>query len=145
MTEQEMRETEVLAPQSLTELSAYVDSLVNMPHDYGTCVYAMSMAAEAAFRYVAHQLGVTGFQASCADLDFLKRVRGLKGPFAIIDANDMLYPQYNIQNKVAGWMEEWKPWAREEAKKKLADPLNSQAHPNVKARWEELAGLDKPE
>ena len=75
MTEQEMRDTEVPRANTIGELSDYIESLVQQEHDYGTCVYAMSMAATAAFNYVARRLGVTGFQASCADMDVLRRTR----------------------------------------------------------------------
>lgn len=61
--EKGMREAKVPWPHTKEQLTEYVESLVNRTHDYGTCVYAMSMAAEAAFNYVAHHLGVTGFQA----------------------------------------------------------------------------------
>ena len=63
MCEQDMRAAEVPSAGTIGELSDYIESLVQQEHDYGTCVYAMSMAATSAFNYVAHQLGVTGFQA----------------------------------------------------------------------------------
>jgi hypothetical protein len=72
-TESELFAEDVPWPYTKEQLIEYVESLVNKQYDYGTCVYAMSMAAEAAFNYVSHRLGVTGFQASCADLDFLRR------------------------------------------------------------------------
>ena len=34
---------------------------------------------------------MTGFQVSCADLDISKRLRGIKGPFILLKAEDMLY------------------------------------------------------
>src|SRR5574343_1229666 len=94
MNEQEMRESEVPTFDTIEELSKYVAELVSQDHDYGTCCYAMSMSAVAAFNFVAHKLGVTGFQASCADLDILRRTRYLKGPFAIQNYSNLLYPQY---------------------------------------------------
>jgi hypothetical protein len=136
-TEAEMREAKVPWPLTPEQLTEYVESLVHKTHDYGTCCYAMSMAAEAAFNYVAHCLGVTGFQSSCADLDFLRRTRSMKGPFMILKAEDMLYPQYDLPEKLAKAMEEWKPWLKEEAAKKLNG--NSTAHPNVISHWKELA------
>jgi len=93
-TEREMRETDVPSVDSTEDLAAYIDNLVDRPHDYGTCVYAMSMGAVAAFNYVAGKLGVTGFQASCADLDILRRTRRMKLGFSIVDHSNLLYPQY---------------------------------------------------
>lgn len=134
-----MREAKDPSPKSLAELTEYIDSLVDRQHDYGTCCYAMSLAATAAFNYVAHTLGVTGFQASCADLDFLKRSRNLKGPFAVIDGEHMVYPQYDIAAKVREYMKEWEPWAAEQAAKHLEEEEASQAHPDVVAHWKKLA------
>lgn len=139
-TEKDMRDTAVPWPKSPEELTAYIAALVNRPHDYGTCVYAMSMATVAAYYYVAHALGTTGFQASCADMDILRRTRGLTGPFMLIKGEDLLYPQCDIPQKVDDFIRESQPWAAEEAKKKLADPSNVHAHPDVRTRWEQLAG-----
>jgi hypothetical protein len=136
-TEEEMREAKVPWPKTLAQLAEYIGSLVNRSHDYGTCVYAMSMAAEAAFNYVAGKDGTTGFQASCADLDIIRRTRNIKGPFMLIKGEDMLYPQYNLFDKLTESIEKWKPWAKEQAVKKLAESPN--AHPNVIAHWKSLA------
>jgi hypothetical protein len=137
-TEAEMRDAEVPWPKTPEQLTEYIESLVNRSHDYGTCVYAMSMAAKAAFNYVAGKEGTTGFQASCADLDFVRRVRLLKGPFILLKAEDMLYPQYNLVDNLLDAMKKWEPWAKEEAIKKLAG--TDHAHPNVIAHWKKLAG-----
>lgn len=93
MNEKELSETEVLWPKTQEGLIKYINNLVERKHDYGTCVYAMSMSAVATFNYVAGVLGVTGFQASCADLDFLKRTRRMD-LFSIVNYDDFLYPQY---------------------------------------------------
>lgn len=135
--EKAMRETKAPTPDSPEELSEYIESLVDRTHDYGTCVYAMSLAATAAFNYVAHRLGVTGFQAGCADMDILRRTRYMEGPFAIVKGEDMLYPQYNIQRKVEGYLEDWKGWAKEQAAKKLEE--DPDASPVVLEHWRRLA------
>lgn len=135
--EKAMRDETVPWPKSIEELNEYIASLVEREHDYGTCCYAMSMASEATFNYVSHKLGVTGFEASCADLDFLRRTRGMKGPFMIIDAEDMLYPQYDLHAKLNEALTKWRDWARDEAEKKLAEAPN--AHPDVVAHWRKLA------
>ena len=133
-----MREAEAARPKTIGELSDVVEALVAGEHDYGTCVYAMSLAAVAAFNYVAHRLDVTGFQASCADMDVLRRTRRLEGPFMIIDGSKMLYPQYDLEAQVREALVEWEPWAAKEAQKRLKD-LGQHAHPNVKAHMEMLA------
>ncbi len=91
-TEAQLREADVPWPKTRDELMAYVNSLVERDHDYGTCVYAMSMAATAAFYYVSSRLGVTGFQASCADMDILRRTRGYKMGFRL-GTKELLHPQ----------------------------------------------------
>lgn len=138
-TEAEMREAKAPWPDTVEDLAAYVAALVDRPHDYGTSAYAMSLAAVAAFNFVGKRLGTTGFQASCADLDILRRTRGLDGPFGVVKAENMLYPQYDIPGQVREWLDEWRPWAAEQARKRLAERGND-AHPDVLARWRELAG-----
>jgi len=137
-TEKEMMEARVEDMKSAEELSAYIDKLVSREHDYGTCVYAMSMAAEAAFNYVAGALGVTGFQASCADLDFIRRTRSMDCPFAIVNGEDMLYPQYNIHGDVSKMLKGWSEWAGKEAAKKIKENANSGVHHEVWNHWLKL-------
>ena len=135
--EKAMRDEKAPWPKTIDELSAYITALVEGPHDYGTCVYAVSLATVATFNYMAGTMGITGFQASMADLDVLRRTRNLQGPFMIIDASDALYPQYDLPGKLAEAMEKWRPWLAEQARKKLAD--SATAHPNVRAHWKRLA------
>jgi hypothetical protein len=132
-----LRELQMPQPESQDDLVRIFTALSERQHDYGTCVYAMSIYAEAAFNLMASKMGVTGFQASCADMDILKRTRRIKGPFAIIDGADLLYPQYDIPAKVAGILQSWQAWASTEAVKLLGD--KHMAHPDVMAHWERLA------
>lgn len=136
-TEASMRDAKVPTPLTKEQLAEYIESLVSREHDYGTCVYAMSMAATAAFNYVASRLGSTGFQASCADMDVLRRTRMIKGPFMLINGENALYPQYDLPTKLAEAMEKWKPWLKEQAEKHLAE--SGHAHPEVIAHWKKLA------
>lgn len=141
-TEKQMRETKEIWPKTIKELEEYIGSLVNREHDYGTCVYAMSLAAVATFNYVAHKLGTTGFQASCADLDILRRTRGMEYGFRILNYEHLLYPQYLTSEHFPTHKELlWEN--REElakvAKEKLSD--TEFVHPDVKARWEYIASL----
>lgn len=138
ITEAEMRAEEAPCPDNLENLNEYITSLLERKHDYGTCVYAMSLAATAAFNHVSSKLGVTGFQASCADLDILRRTRSMECPFIILKAADMLFPQYDLPKKLSEAMESWKEWAAEECEKKLKES-GVKAHPNVISHWERLA------
>lgn len=136
--EREMREAEVPTFDALSDLHAYIEGLVEREHDYGTCVYAMSMAAVATFNYVAHRLGVTGFQASCADLDILRRTRRLKGPFMLLDGEKALFPQYDLEKEVHEWLHsaDLRSWLAKEARR-LLDERDLTA-PAVAAHWRKL-------
>ena len=136
-TETEMREAETPWPKSINELTEYVESLTEREHDYGTSAYAMSLAATAAFNYIASRLGTTGFQASCADLDFVRRSRGIKGPFMLIRGEDMLYPQYDLRGKLNEALFEWRDWAAKEAARLLTD--KNGACSEVVEHWKKLA------
>jgi hypothetical protein len=136
-TEAEMRAAKAPTPYTSSQLTEYVESLVKRTHDYGTCVHAMSLAATATFNYVAHQLGVTGFQASCADLDILRQTRHIDGPFILLKGQDALFPQYDLRGKLNDALKEWKPWLKEQAAKKLTE--SGSAHPDVVSHWKMLA------
>lgn len=94
MSELEMRDSDVPWPKSEKELLEYVNILLEREHDYGTCVYAVSMASIAMYYYMSHRMGITGFQAGCASNDFLRRAKNMEDGFQIINFNDLLYPQY---------------------------------------------------
>lgn len=149
MNEAQMRDAKVPWPKSEEELIEYVGALVNRQHDYGTCVYAMSMAAEAAFNFVASKLGVTGFQASYADMDFLRRVRGIKGGFRIVKTENLLYPQYCDDEHFPGVDElmddkDNKQWLADEARKLIEEKSAIGVHPDVMNHWKMLAGRCPP-
>lgn len=137
-TEKEMREAEAANPKTIGELSDYIEAMVKREHDYGTCVYAMSLAATATFNYVASQLRVSVFQANGADLDILRRTRRINGPFMLIKGIDMLYPQYDLGANLKEAIAEWSPWAADEARK-LLESNSTTAHPDVVAHWRKLA------
>lgn len=87
-TYEELRDAKEPWPYTEKQLAEYVASLVDRQHDYNTAVYAMSLAAVAAFNYVAHKVGSSGFQASCADFDFIRRTRSITAPFMLVKAGD---------------------------------------------------------
>ena len=140
--ETELRKTKVETPKTIEELTDIIKQITERKHDYGTCVYAMSIASVATFNYVAHKLGVTGFQASCADLDILSRIRRLENGFCIIDYDKLLYPQYwddeHFPTKEI-LLEKNKKHLAKVAKKKIKE--NSSAHPDVKKHWKMIANL----
>lgn len=135
-TEQELREAAVPSLSTTAEVAAYIDKLTERPHDYATCVYAMSMAAVAAYQHVASKLGVTGFQASMADMDILRRTRGLEAGI-LLNFDNALYPQYDLQDKLARALSDARPWLAEKAAEKLAEGRD--AVPSVIAHWQRLA------
>lgn len=140
VTEKEMREFKVPTFNTDKELISFINELVAREHDYGTCVYAMSQGAVAAFNYIARKLGVTGFQASCADMDIIKRTRNYE-MFRIINYDNLLYPQYLTEEhfpSINYLLEENKAWLKEQAEKLLAE--RDFTHPDVLAHWEKLAG-----
>lgn len=140
MTEKEMRECKVPWFDKKRDLIKYISQLVNMKHDYGTCCYAMSMSAVAAFNFVSSKLGVTGFQASCAELDVLARTRNMKLGFKILDNEDLLYPQMKYKFGEEMWERMTRDnikVLREKAKELINE--NKEAHPVVMTRWIYLA------
>lgn len=141
MNEQEMREAEAARPKNMDELAGYIAQLTERRHDYGTCVYAMSLAAVAAFNFVADKLGVTGFQADCADMDVLRRTRCMEHGFTIVNANDLLYPQYDVEERVREWAKRTRI-ALAPAARKLAEE-EPDANPDVVAHWKKLAAAEE--
>jgi len=142
--EKAMRETESKWPETLDELTEYIESLTDRTHDYGTCVYAMSLAAVATFNYMSHVVGASGFQAGCADLDFLRRTRGLRSGFTILDYEKLLYPQYLSKEHFPSrdeLLEDNKVDLARLARQKLAE--RETACPEVRARWTYVASLSE--
>lgn len=139
MSEQELREADAPWPKTMDELTGFITALTERDHNYGTCVYAMSFSAVAAMYYAAHLLGVTGFQAGCAELDFLQRTRNLEGPFMIVNVANMIYPQYNIVGDLQEYIAESMPRIRDMAREKIATTPSDNVHPDVWAHWQKLA------
>ena len=115
---------------SLLKLLWYIWGLVRGRHDYGSCVYAMSLSA----------------LASCADLDFIRRTRRIEGPFSLVNYEKLLYPQYLNREEFPSYfdlMSTHRQWLAEEAKKKIAETHRVNVHPDVLAHWEMLAKRDE--
>lgn len=142
MEELEMEKADVPTPKSMDELTSYINGLIKQEHDYGTCVYAVSMASVAAFNYVASELGITGFQAGCADMDIIRRTRNIKGPFKLVDYADILYPQYGnkfLNQEIPSSVWEW---IKEEAQKHLNE--KEFCSPTVIEHWKSLVAGKVP-
>lgn len=144
----EKPEKEVPWPKTMEELAAYIEEMVVWPNKtedsgegYGRCVYAMSNAALAAFRYVAGRQDVTGFQASMAEMQFVSDSRGMKHGWMLLNADDLLYPQYDLRAKVDAWINTTETRLADAAKAKLAED-GSHAHPEVRKHWERIAALE---
>lgn len=141
------------------ELQEFFEFLREYPHNYNTSCNAATYAMIAAFRYVGYKLGITGAQASFSALAIVGAINHYDGPYGIVRAENMLYPQYELPSEKAKEYEEnWAEWASKEAKKKLeeyhADPYfeyeneetgetekHSKVSPTVLAHWEKLAGI----
>lgn len=148
MTEQELKTYKIEWPKTEEEMLAIIRPLIKRSHDYGTCVYAMAIAAEAAFKYVSSELGATGFQAGCADMEALKRLRGLKHGFAMIDYNNILFPQLSTPDHfptAESILESNKKYFKEEAQKLMDEGDKDQVHVDVWNHWERLANLNVEE
>lgn len=143
--EKEMRESKAASPKTEEELCEYIKSLGGEgDHDYGTCVYAVSLATVATFNLMAHKLGITGFQASCADLDALKRIRRYEDGFRIVNYNKLLFPQYLNDEHFPSHEQLLKDNIKrlsKKAKKLLQE--SPDAHKNVVARWKAIVKMAK--
>lgn len=142
-TEKQMSEMKAPKIKSPEELVEYICGLTDRPHDYGTCVYAMSLAAVATLNLVAHKLGVTGFQVSCADLDILRQTRDFNWG-CVVNYRNLLYPQYCDTDHFptcGALFEEHKEKLAKMAGELLVNKQN--AHPNVIAHWEMLVANGK--
>jgi hypothetical protein len=141
MNEHQLREAKTPWPKTIEELTAIIKELTERQHDYGTCVYAISLASLATYNYVASALGCTGFQASFADLDMIQRTRHMENGFRIVDYGKLLYPQYLTGEhfpSMQDLLEENKDQLKKAAQK-LLDEKSEHVHADVVAHWRKLA------
>jgi hypothetical protein len=141
-TEKELREFDAPWPRNEADLLRIIRAVAKREHDYGTCVYAMSIAAEASYNYISHVLGVTGFQASCADMDFIRRTRSWKMGFQILNYENLLYPQYLDREHFPthnDLIKENIDQLGKKAQELLAE--REKAHPNIIRWWEDLVDM----
>lgn len=106
---------------------------------YESSARAMVDAGAAAFNYAASQVGASGFQGSWAALTLYAELVGIKGPFIVLKAEDMLYPQYDLTGRLREFTEsdEMARWLGERATELLAE-RNEHASPSVLTHWAAL-------
>jgi len=75
-------------PESMGDLATFMEKARAHATDYNTGAEALSSATVAFFNYFASELGVTGFQASCAQLQFIGTLRRMKS-FTIVNADNL--------------------------------------------------------
>lgn len=148
MTNEPLTEPE-LSPRTEDAFLATVRDLMDRDHDYETSANALRDVAVAAFNYAASVLGVTGFQAGWASMGVYREVNSIDGPFGIVRAESLLFPQYPKPSaKAREFEKEWATWAKEQAVEKLTEEGSTGAgwiHPDVWQHWIDLAGDDAPE
>lgn len=136
--EQVLRERSTPWPKTLAELNNLIREVTSGTHTYGSVVEAMGIVAAATLNYMGSELEVTGFQDSCADLVTIRRQRHIKSPFTLINLDQVLYPQYDIHDKIDEFITDCAEWISTEAQKRLDNDSNH-AHPAVIQHWERLA------
>jgi hypothetical protein len=110
---------------------------------YGRTMEQLSQITLDAFHYGCSVLHVSGLQASWAELNFVAKARQMEHGFLLLDADNLLYPQYDLLAQVREWIAETRPHLAKVAREKLAE--SPTAHPEVLARWREIAALDTEE
>jgi hypothetical protein len=139
-------------PTNVEELVAYIEQQRLIVSEAGTgekgyeaaAVFAARVAI-AAFNLAECEQELSGHQASWASLEFLRVVRDIKGPFAILEAKRMMWPQYASPVGYAREMEtSWARWAAEEAKRLLSEEGDA-VGASVREHWRKLAAFEEVE
>lgn len=73
----------------------------NIQYDYNSICDEIIGLLSDCFGYGSHHGGITGFQASCIDLELIKLNRGWNHGFCLLNYKDLLYPQYRDHFKTA--------------------------------------------
>jgi hypothetical protein len=145
MTEKELQSYEIPEIKDIKDLTKFITSMEKEGRLYETAPYAMALASYATFMYMADKLGVTGFQASWADMQFLSRTRGMEDGFRILDYSNLLYPQYenefdlSMDKLIEENIEHLRPKAIKLLEKDKNDDGTYNAHEDIVAHWERIA------
>lgn len=136
MTDEEFSKMEMPWPDSVQELTSYIEEVKEKYNtSYGDAVYGPALAAIASFNYVASQMGLSGFQADYSEMLFLKKLRYIKHGFKILNFDNLLYPQYlndfnlSAETLIRKNLDELKKAAKEELEK------NPNAAQEVRDHW----------
>lgn len=124
MTVEDFENYKVPAFDNEKELADFIQEMIKNGNSYNNAPYAMALSAYAAFDYVARKLGVTGFQASYADLHFLKLTRKMEDGFQILNYSLLLYPQFKYRFDEISFdklIKDNLPHLQEKAKRLLAE------------------------
>jgi len=130
--------------QTLETLPAFLLTVLDQPHNYGTICVAFAAgatAAAAAMDKDPKNGGITGFQASVIFWEIRKAFLQEEGPAQIWAFNNLLYPQYGsyfaltVPRSVADWV---KTRAVELLAEKETNPMVP-AHHEVVSHWRKLA------
>lgn len=110
---------------------------------YGDAPRAIAQAALGVAWFLSGEFGITGFQAGCVTWDFIRdwSHTSNKTGMALVDYDNMLYPQYGYKFEKTIAPNIWECMV-EEAKKLLTDSPN--AHPDVVAHWKSIADGNPP-
>lgn len=130
--------------QTPATIGTFIYELVNHPHDYGTICRAIAAAAVGAAYAInnSDSGGITGFQASCVNWDFLAYWGHVKSPARITEYQDLLYPQ--MAEKFTTISQETWDFIKQKAADNLAEHVAMRAgeapnaHPNVIAHWQSI-------
>lgn len=117
-------------------------------HDYGTIVKAMGAAAIAAVYAIdnSEQGGITGFQASCLNWEFLMNwyYTTNKCGMRLVDYDDMLYPQYGHKYEKTISSSVWNKLQAEAEKNLNEREGGGLVHPDVVAHWKSIVAGNVP-
>lgn len=148
-TEQEFREQAYEIANSVNtteELAEFINFISNTPLGYGTVVYAQCAAMLAAQHIVniSEQGGITGFQAGFIGWEMVKKFMSVgKCGLAIVDYENMLYPQYKDKFEKTISRDIFKE-LQKKAKQRLAEAdendgiSGNSLHPEVRKHMESI-------
>ena len=106
------------------------------PYDYNSSAEAMVTAFEEVEKIVTKKLGLSGFQFSWAQMRYLGKSRNMKVGI-LIRLEDMIFPQYNLHEKLEEAIQNNREVIIEHAKEELANA--DLMVPRVKEHMQKIA------
>lgn len=142
LSENDLKDIQVYCPNSIDELVDCLLRLLSYGDAYNSSIYATSLAAQLTFDFFCVRFGFNGSSEARADLDFLRRTRGYKDGFRILNYSNLFYPQYF--NEIffptkETLLKERKEYYSQRAKTLLSENLD--VTPEVKRHWKMIARL----